>query len=125
MDQTNVYGSSLQLCSSSPMTGWFRDGYARYDRTDTGQHTLCAKMTEDFLNYTRSMGNDLTRPSPPMFPGLKAGDCWALCAARWLEAYKAGFAPQVKLEATHEKALDIIPLNILEKFNAVTGQQNE
>jgi len=116
-DQPNIYGRSLEICSTSPLTGWFRDGYCRTDRNDRGVHVVCATMTQDFLTYTRNQGNDLSTPHPPSFPGLKPGDRWALCAGRWYEAFTAGFAPLVKLDATHRKALETIPLEVLEQFD--------
>jgi uncharacterized protein (DUF2237 family) len=113
----NVFGLPLKDCSHNPKTGFFRDGCCRTDESDYGSHTVCACVTDAFLKFSKEMGNDLITPRPEYsFPGLKEGDRWCLCAARWLEAYKAGAAPQVDLEATHERALDIIPLDILVKF---------
>jgi uncharacterized protein (DUF2237 family) len=113
----NVFGLPLKDCSHNPKTGFFRDGCCRTDESDYGSHTVCAYVTDAFLKFSKEMGNDLITPRPEYsFPGLKEGDRWCLCAARWLEAYKAGAAPQVDLEATHERALDIIPLDILVKF---------
>jgi len=112
---TNVLGTPLQFCSTSPMTGWRRDGFCRTDDADIGTHIVCAKVTADFLNFTKSRGNDLTTPSVG-FPGLKPGDSWCLCVLRWIEAYNAGVAPPINLAATHKKALDYIPLSILKQF---------
>ena len=99
------------------MTGFFRDGYCHSDQMDRGTHVVCALITEEFLEYTRSHGNDLSTPNPQyQFPGLKAGDCWCLCALRWKEAHEAGVAPSIKPESTHEKALELIDRNILEKY---------
>lgn len=110
----NVLGGPLQLCCSDPMTGYFRDGYCRTDVSDFGVHTVCAIMTEEFLSYTSSCGNDLSTPNPNFrFPGLKPGDKWCLCASRWKEAMDAGVAPLVVLEATHERTLDIVSLKDL------------
>ena len=98
------------------MTGYFRNGKCETDPSDRGLHVVCAKMTQAFLIFTKNMGNDLSTPLPQyQFPGLKPGDCWCLCALRWKEAYLAGIAPPVVLEATHEKALEIIDLEILER----------
>lgn len=105
----NVLGDLLQPCSTKPLTGWFRDGSCRTDDTDRGVHVVCASVTEDFLAYTGAQGNDLSSPRGS-FPGLKQGDRWCLCAARWREAHDAGHAPDVVLEATHSKALDLLDL---------------
>jgi hypothetical protein len=96
------------------MTGFFRDGICRTHAQDVGTHVVCAVMTDEFLDYTRSRGNDLSTPRPEFdFPGLKAGDGWCLCVLRWKEAVNAGVAPPVRLEATHEKALDYVSLEVL------------
>lgn len=96
------------------MTGWFRDGCCNTDERDRGLHVICAELTEDFLVFSKSKGNDLSTPRPEFgFPGLKPGDKWCLCAARWQEAFEAGCPPQVLLEATHEKALEVCDLNDL------------
>jgi len=116
----NVLGESLQACCTDPMTGFYRDGHCHTGPEDRGVHVVCAVMTEDFLTYTKAQGNDLSTPRPQYnFPGLEPGDGWCLCAARWLEAYEAGVAPPVKLDATHAKALDIIPEEVLQAY-AVT-----
>lgn len=105
----------------NPKTGWFRDGCCNTDRNDVGQHTVCVRTTADFLAYSRSRGNDLSTPVPQAdFPGLKPGDRWCLCASRWVEAWRAGKAPQIVLSATHEKALEVIPLEVLMQY-AVDG----
>ena len=105
-DARNVLGSLLQVCSVSPMTGFARDGVCHTGPQDIGSHTVCAQMTEAFLDYSMQRGNDLVTPVPEYdFPGLKAGDRWCVCAARWLEAAEAGVAPPVILDATHERAL--------------------
>jgi uncharacterized protein len=110
----NVLGSGLVACSYDPLTGYFRDGCCDTDATDFGNHTVCARVTEDFLEFSRRRGNDLTTPQPHVrFRGLKAGDRWCLCAVRWLEAHEAGVAPPVVLEATHEAALKVVPLEVL------------
>ena len=113
----NVFGSDLITCSESPKTGFYRDGCCNTGPQDKGVHTVCAIMTEEFLEFSKSRGNDLSTPKPQWnFPGLKPGDRWCLCAPRWLEAYQAGKAPLVKLEATHEKTLDVIEMDTLVKF---------
>lgn len=113
-DERNVLGSSLSVCSLAPLTGWYRDGYCRTDEHDQGSHVVCAELTETFLEYTKSLGNDLTTPRPQFgFPGLVAGDRWCLCAGRWREALRSGVAPPVVLEATHEAALRHTSLNSL------------
>jgi uncharacterized protein (DUF2237 family) len=104
----NVLGTSLIGCCTDPMTGYYRDGICRTGPTDTGRHVVCAIMTDEFLTFTKSRGNDLSTPRPEyQFPGLRAGDGWCLCALRWKEAYAAGVAPPVKLEATHQRALGV------------------
>lgn len=112
----NVLGGRLALCCRNPVTGFFRTGYCDTCPDDLGSHTVCAVMTEQFLAFSRARGNDLSTPAPHFqFPGLKAGDKWCLCAARWLEAHEAGMAPAVDLNATHEAALEIIPLELLQQ----------
>lgn len=112
----NVLGSPLATCSAQPLTGYFRDGCCNTDPTDFGSHTVCAVVTADFLEFSKSRGNDLSTPMPQYnFPGLKPGDSWCLCAARWLEAYEAGMAPRVRLLATHVAALRIVPLSALKE----------
>ncbi|MFT3856996.1 MAG: DUF2237 domain-containing protein [Aquabacterium sp.] len=113
----NVLGGALLACSYDPVTGFFRDGCCRTRGDDEGQHVVCARMTEAFLAFSAGRGNDLVTPRPEWrFQGLKPGQRWCLCAARWLEAWKAGVAPPVILEATHEKALEAIPLDVLQAF---------
>jgi len=112
----NVLGTQLQTCSIEPLTGWFRDGCCRTGKGDHGVHVVCAKVSERFLEFSKLRGNDLSTPRPDYgFPGLKAGDRWCLCAQRWAEAFEAGFAPQVVLEATHESALEFADLADLKK----------
>ena len=111
---TNVLGGPLQPCSLDPMTGWFRDGCCRTDDNDQGRHVVCAQVTAAFLRFSAARGNDLITPVPAYgFPGLKPGDRWCLCAARWAEAHARGAAPPVVLEATHRKALETVSLEIL------------
>jgi len=115
----NVLGGTLQPCSLEPLTGYFRDGCCNTDEHDFGSHTVCAQMTEEFLKFSLQQGNDLITPRPEYrFPGLKPGDRWCVCAARWLEAYEAGVAPPVFLEATHQKAAAIVPLQALIEHSA-------
>lgn len=110
----NVMGTKLADCSHDPLTGFYRDGCCESGEDDLGVHTVCAEMTEEFLEFSRSRGNDLVTPRLEFgFPGLKPGDRWCLCAARWLEADEAGCAPRVHLEATHEKTLEVVPLERL------------
>jgi uncharacterized protein len=113
----NVLGERLEVCSISPMTGFFRDGCCNTREDDIGSHTVCAVMTADFLAFSRSRGNDLSMPMPQFgFPGLKPGDRWCLCAPRWQEALAAGQAPRVVLRATHEGALGHCALADLKRF---------
>ena len=122
----NVLGGVLKLCCNSPTTGYFRDGYCRFVSSDQGSHTVCAKVTKEFLEFTKLQGNDLTTPRQYYdFPGLKPGDKWCLCASRWLEAEKFGVAPPVVLEATNEKALDVIPLQVLQKYADPSHEHQE
>jgi hypothetical protein len=117
MNNLNVFGEPLKTCSENPLTGFFRDGCCRTDENDFGSHTICAVVTKEFLEFSYQMGNDLITPRPLYrFAGLRPGDRWCLCASRWLEAYFAGKAPMVDLEATNEKALEIIPMEILLQF---------
>jgi len=111
-----VLGTTLKACCLDPITGYFRDGYCKTDRSDLGTHTICAVMTEEFLAYTKSKGNDLSTPHPAFrFPGLHPGDKWCLCAARWLESYQVGKSPKVVLEATHSNTLSIVKLEYLKE----------
>jgi len=118
-ESLNVFGEKLAPCNQHPATGFYRDGSCNTCEQDVGSHTVCAEMTDKFLEYSRFRGNDLSTPMPEFgFPGLKAGDAWCLCAARWLEAYDDGMAPRVYLMRTHQKALQIVPLELLKKFAA-------
>lgn len=115
----NVLGGELAECSRDPLTGWLRDGCCNTDAGDYGVHTVCVVVTEEFLEFSRSVGNDLSTPMPAMrFPGLKPGDRWCLCAARWVEAKQAGMAPDVVLEATHARTLEWAGLAELEEHRA-------
>ncbi|MCS6771487.1 MAG: DUF2237 domain-containing protein [Kiritimatiellae bacterium] len=114
--QKNVLGSELKPCCFNPLTGFFRDGFCRTCEEDVGLHAVCAKMTAEFLAFSKSVGNDLSTPRPEWrFPGLKPGDRWCVCAARWKEAWEAGVAPPVILEATAIDALKVIPRSVLEE----------
>jgi uncharacterized protein (DUF2237 family) len=113
----NVFGESLIPCSTDPITGFFRDGCCNTSEQDVGSHTVCVVLTDDFLKFSKSKGNDLSTPMPAYgFPGLKGGERWCLCARRWLEAYRAGKAPKVILRATHQRALEVIEMDILREF---------
>lgn len=113
----NVLGGELKSCCMDPMTGFYRDGYCKTGADDLGRHVVCAIVTDEFLEFSYSRGNDLTTPHPEFgFPGLKDGDRWCLCALRWQEALEAGFAPQVVLEACHENALNYVSLEDLKRF---------
>jgi uncharacterized protein len=113
----NVLGEPLELCSLNPMTGFYRDGCCDTGREDVGSHTVCAVMTAEFLDFSKSRGNDLSTPLPELgFPGLKPGDRWCLCAPRWQEAFEARQAPRVVLRATHEGALSYCSLADLKRL---------
>lgn len=113
----NVFGLPLESCCRDPLTGYFRDGYCKTMREDLGTHVVCARVTQEFLEFSRSRGNDLITPVPQwQFPGLKPGDQWCLCVSRWIEAEKAGVAPPVVLEATHEKTLEYTTMETLLKY---------
>jgi uncharacterized protein len=113
----NVLGGELIACSNRPLTGFFRNGCCETSAEDVGMHTVCAVMTAEFLEFSTSVGNDLTTPHPEFrFPELKPGDRWCLCAPKWKEALDAGVAPPVVLEATHEETLAITPLGVLKDY---------
>jgi len=113
----NVFGEKLKTCSNDPLTGFYRDGCCNTGEEDHGRHTVCVVVTKEFLQFSKKQGNDLTTPIPMYnFSGLKPGDRWCLCAARWKEAWAAGKAPLVLLEATHEATLDYVPLEELVKY---------
>ncbi len=115
----NVLGEPLEPCSDSPRTGFTRSGSCETGPQDLGSHTVCARVTKEFLEYSREQGNDLITPVPEFdFPGLKPGDCWCLCAARWRQAFEAGCAPRVMLRSTHEKALEVCALADLKRHAA-------
>jgi uncharacterized protein (DUF2237 family) len=113
----NVLGEPLEACSTRPMTGFFRDGHCNTCDADRGSHTVCAVMTAEFLAWSKYVGNDLTTPRPDFgFPGLKPGDLWCLCAGRFLQAHDEDCAPRLRLAATHQRALDIVPIEVLELY---------
>jgi hypothetical protein len=113
----NVLGGPLEECSQAPRTGFFRNGCCDTGPADRGRHTVCALMTAEFLALSRYLGNDLSTPRPEYaFPGLKPGDRWCLCAARFLQAHDEGAAPQVRLRATHARTLDIVPIEVLRRY---------
>tara|TARA_B100000405_G_scaffold269474_1_gene208130 strand:+ start:56 stop:436 length:381 start_codon:yes stop_codon:yes gene_type:complete len=117
--ERNVLGKPIETCSIEPMTGFFRDGCCRTSEEDVGKHTVCVELTAEFLAFSKSRGNDLSTPRPEYrFPGLKAGDRWCLCFARWLEAYHAGIAPKLVLESTHESVADELPMELLLEYAA-------
>jgi len=120
----NVLGGELQSCCKDPMTGFFRDGYCSASTQDPGSHTVCIVATDEFLAYSKSVGNDLSTPMPQYaFPGLKAGDRWCLVAMRWQQAHDEGMAPQVVLGATHESSLQFCKLDDLKKY-AIDGDDS-
>ena len=113
-DPRNVLGGDLAACSTAPLTGFFRDGHCNTCAEDAGSHTVCAVMTAEFLAYSKYVGNDLSTPRPEFgFAGLTPGDRWCLCAGRFLQAHDEGCAPRVMLEATHRRALEVVPLSVL------------
>lgn len=117
----NVLGQPLETCSTAPMTGYFRDGCCNTGRMDGGLHSVCAIMTHEFLALSKYLGNDLSTPRPEYgFAGLRAGDRWCLCAARFLQAHEEGAAPQVNLAATHIATLAVVPLEILQRYHAAS-----
>lgn len=118
MDESiNVFGEELLACGGDPVTGFFRDNKCNTCEQDVGSHTVCIEASEEFLEFSRFKGNDLSTPLPEYgFEGIKPGDAWCLCAARWLEAYQSDRAPRVYLRKTHKKALEIVPIELLKKY---------
>ena len=113
----NIFGASLAVCGTNPLTGAYRNGCCDTGPLDVGTHIVCAVVSDAFLAFSKSKGNDLTRPYPQYnFPGLVTRDHWCLCVSRWLEAYRSDVAPQIILEACHQKILDYIDLDVLKKF---------
>ena len=120
--ELNVFHKSLETCCNNPKTGYFRDGFCRTVNQDAGTHTVCAVVTQEFLDYSASKGNDLMTPILYWnFPGLKPGDKWCLCISRWLQAEKVGKAPPIILEATHIKSLKFTTLEVLQKYEYVSN----
>jgi len=118
-DSLNVFDEPLLSCSEDPVTGFFRDGCCNTGDDDFGSHTVCVEVTQEFLEYSRFRGNDLSTPMPDFgLPGLQPGDRWCLCAARWLEAYDQGMAPKVHLTRTHKRALETVDLEKLKEYAA-------
>ena len=116
-ESLNVFGELLETCSENPMTGFFRDGCCNTSEQDLGSHTVCTQVTQEFLEFSRCRGNDLSTPQTELgFAGLRPGDQWCLCAARWLDACQQGMAPRIYLTRTHKKALDIVPLELLQEY---------
>lgn len=114
LNRLNVFGEALASCCFDPLTGYFRNGFCHISPNDLGQHTVCALMTSEFLNFSQKIGNDLITPLPEVgFVGLKPGDFWCLCVTRWVEAYEAGYAPQLKLQACHQSVLSYVPMDVL------------
>ena len=121
LPSVNVLGEALEICSTAPVTGFFRDGCCNTGPMDGGMHTVCAVMTDEFLALSKYLGNDLSTPRPEYgFAGLKAGDRWCLCAARFLQAHEEGAAPKVNLAATHVATLSIVPLDVLRLYAATS-----
>ncbi len=119
LPSVNVLGTVLERCSTTPLTGFYRNGCCDTGPMDQGQHTVCAIMTDEFLALSKYLGNDLSTPQPQYgFAGLKPGDKWCLCAGRFLQAHHEGAAPQVRLAATHARATDVVPLDILQIYAA-------
>lgn len=117
MDDRNVLGGELEPCGRDPLTGWFRDGSCRTGEGDRGSHTICAVVTEEFLEHQRSIGNDLVTPMPRFrFPGLRPGDRWCVTAPNWLQAHHDGAAAPVVLAATNARVVDLVPLEILHDY---------
>lgn len=118
-ESINVLGEPLAICGTDPVTGFFRDGHCNTCAADQGSHTVCAVMTAEFLALSKYLGNDLSTPRPEYrFKGLKPGDPWCLCATRFLQAHEEGCAPKVNLAATHKRALEVVPLKVLEAHGA-------
>lgn len=116
----NVLGGALETCSRMPLTGFFRNGCCDTGPADRGLHTVCALMTKEFLAYSKYVGNDLSTPRPEYgFAGLKPGDRWCLCASRFLQAADEGAAPQVRLQATHRRTLEVVPIEVLQAYAVV------
>ena len=117
INRLNVLGESMASCCYAPITGYFRNGFCHTATTDLGQHTICAQMTAEFLNFSQKVGNDLITPLPEVdFPGLEPGDFWCICVTRWVDAYQAGIAPPIKIQACHQAVLSYVPLDVLMEY---------
>ena len=117
MKQINIFDEVIEECCSNPITGYCRDAFCHTDELDRGLHVVCAQITDEFLDFSKSRGNDLSTPRPEFnFPGLNEGDAWCLCSMRWLEAYQHASAPKLYLRRTHQEALSVIDLDILQNF---------
>ena len=117
LTKRNVLGEPMELCCEKPLTGFYRNGKCDTGPEDHGVHSICARTTVEFLEYSQSVGNDLSTPIPEFgFPGLQEGDRWCLCLARWKQAFDAGKAPQIYLSATHEASLELVPLEVLMEY---------
>lgn len=117
INRFNVFGQPLASCCYSPITGYFRNGFCHISPIDSGQHTVCAQMTSEFLNYSQQTGNDLITPIPEIdFIGLQPYDFWCICVTRWVDAYQAGKAPPLKLEACHQSVLSYVSLDVLMEY---------
>ena len=118
--EKNVFGKELEICGCKPITGWYRDGFCRYDLNDRGNHSICCVMNDNFLNYSKSQGNDLITPLPEYsFAGLKNGNHWCICLERWKQAKEDGLAPSVILESTNIAVLESISLTELQKYQYI------
>jgi len=116
-DSLNIFDEPLEPCGQDPVTGFYRDGCCNTSDDDFGSHTVCVELSQEFLEYTRFRGNDLSTPRPEFgFPGLEAGNSWCLCAGRWLEAFEDGMAPKVYLRRTHKRALEVVPIEKLKSL---------
>ncbi len=117
INRLNVLGEPMASCCYAPITGYFRNGFCHTATTDLGQHTMCVQMTAEFLNFSQKVGNDLITPLPEVdFPGLEPGDFWCVCVTRWVEAYQAGIAPPIKIQACHQAVLSYVPLDVLMEY---------
>ncbi|WP_217994604.1 DUF2237 family protein [Sulfurospirillum arcachonense] len=117
MEEKNVLGTVLRPCCHRPKTGFYRDGFCSYVKEDSGEHTVCIIASEEFLKYSKEQGNDLSTPKHQFgFEGVQPGQPWCLCALRWIEAFRAGAAPKIVLESTHEMLLDYVSIDILKQF---------
>ena len=117
INRLNVLGEPSASCCYSPITGYFRNGFCHTATTDLGQHTICAQMTAEFLNFSQKVGNVLITPLPEVdFPGLEPGDFWCICVTRWVDAYQAGIAPPIKIQACHQAVLSYVPLDVLMEY---------